>query len=78
MNDKSTLKWISASKKPKGWERRVLGLVDWSAVQGRSAFREHRIIWWKHGPGCFAFDDFENADHLVTMWCELPEIPYHK
>jgi hypothetical protein len=34
---------------------------------------EAKIGWWKHGPGCFAFDEFENADHLVTHWMEIAD-----
>lgn len=34
---------------------------------------EPKIGWWKHGPGCFAFDEFENAGHLVTYWMEIED-----
>jgi hypothetical protein len=64
--------WIPASTKPEGYERRVLLWVVWQDFGWRDQ-PEAKIGWWKHGPGCFAFDEFENADHLVTHWMEITD-----
>ncbi len=39
--------------------------------EGRYSQPEPVIGWWKHGPACFAFDDIENANHLVGHWAEI-------
>ena len=64
--------WIPASTKPEGYERRVLLWVVWQGFGWRDQ-PEAKIGWWKHGPGCFAFNEFENADHLVTHWMEIAD-----
>lgn len=64
--------WTPAAKKPEGWERKVLCWVVWPDSVWRDQ-PEPVIGWWKHGPGCFAVGDVENADHLVTHWAEIPE-----
>ena len=64
--------WIPASTKPEGYERRVLLWVVWQGFGWRDQ-PEAIIGWWRHGPGCFAFDEFENADHLVTHWMEIAD-----
>jgi hypothetical protein len=64
--------WIPASTKPEGYERRVLLWVVWQGF-GWIDQPEAKIGWWRHGPGCFAFDEFENADHLVTHWMEIAD-----
>ncbi len=64
--------WIPASTKPEGYERRLLLWVVWQGFGWRDQ-PEAKIGWWKHGPRCFAFDEFENADHLVTHWMEITD-----
>ena len=64
--------WTSAQTKPEGWERKILCWVVWPEC-GRPSSPEPIIGWWKHGPGCFAVDSVEHANHLVTHWAEIPE-----
>jgi hypothetical protein len=64
--------WIPASTKPEGYERRVLLWTVYTDFGWRDQ-PEAKIGWWKHGPGCFAFDGIENADHLVTHWMEIAD-----
>lgn len=61
--------WIPAGHRPNGHERRVLCWVVWPGP----GFPEPIVGWWKHGPGCFAVEGVENADHLVTHWKEIGE-----
>jgi len=64
--------WIPVSTKPEGYERRVLLWLVYTDCGWRDQ-PEPKIGWWKHGPGCFAFYEFENADHLVTHWMEITD-----
>ncbi|MBC8125813.1 MAG: hypothetical protein H8M99_01515 [Gloeobacteraceae cyanobacterium ES-bin-144] len=64
--------WIDAATKPTGWERKVLVWVVWPPC-GWPQWPEPLIGWWKHGPGCFAVGNVENANHLVTHWMDIPE-----
>ena len=64
--------WKPVSEKPTGAERRVLLWVVYPEVGWRCP-PGPVTGWWKHGPGCFAFNEFENADHLVTHWSEVNE-----
>lgn len=61
--------WTPVSTKPEGYERPILVWVVWP----QRGWPEAKVGWWKHGPGCFAFDEFENADHLVTHWMEISD-----
>lgn len=64
--------WIPATEKPGGWERKVLLWVEttgWCNIPVSKPV----IGWWKHGPACFAFDEYENANHIVKYWREIPE-----
>ena len=61
--------WVSANTKPVGKDRKMLLRVikrDW----GITGVRQTKIVVgeWRSGPGCFAFDKFDNADHLVVYW----------
>jgi hypothetical protein len=64
--------WTSAKTKPEGCERKILCWVVWPKC-GRPSPPEPIIGWWKHGPGCFALESVEHANHLVTHWAEIPE-----
>lgn len=64
--------WIDAATKPTGWERKVLVWVVWPQC-GWPQWPEPLIGWWKHGPGCFAVGNVENANHLVTHWMDISE-----
>lgn len=64
--------WIPATTKPTGWERKVLVWVVWPQC-GWPQWPEPMIGWWKHGPGCFAVGNVENANHLVTHWMDISE-----
>ena len=64
--------WTSAQTKPEGCERKILCWVVWPEC-GWPSPPEPIIGWWKHGPGCFAVDSVEHANHLVTHWAEIPE-----
>jgi len=64
------MNWKTVDLKPEGWERKVLLWVVWPEC-GWPQFPEPKIGWWKHGPGCFAFDEYENANHLVTHWEDI-------
>lgn len=62
--------WTEATTKPIGPERKMLLRVQYkNPIYFR--FPEFVIGWWKHGPGCFAFNDIEHANHLVTHWSEI-------
>ncbi len=32
-------------------------------------------VWWIPQRRCFAFEDIENANHMVTHWFEIPAEP---
>lgn len=66
------ISWTPSSTKPKGYERRVLCWVVWPS-SGRPFHPEAIVGWWKHGPQCFAVEDIENANHLVSHWAEINE-----
>jgi hypothetical protein len=68
----NTMKWISSQQKPNGDERKMLLWIEWPEC-GWPSPPEAAIGWWKHGPECFAFQEFENANHLVKFWSEIPE-----
>jgi hypothetical protein len=71
------MEWISADIKPEGCEREVLVWVEWPEC-GRPTLPEFRKAWWKHGPCCFAFDKYENANHLVKFWMDVVDpTDYH-
>lgn len=67
-----SVSWIPATTKPTRWERKVLVWVVWPQF-GWPQWPEPKIGWWKNGPGCFAVDDVENANHLVTHWMDISE-----
>ena len=61
--------WCSANTKPVGKDRKMLLRVlkpSWATT----GVWETKIVigWWRSGPGCFAFDKFDNANHLVVYW----------
>ena len=66
------MEWISADIKPEGCERQVLVWVVWTGC-GWPSPPEFRKGWWRHGPGCFAFDEYENANHLVKFWMDVSD-----
>jgi hypothetical protein len=73
MNDKyKNMNWTPSNIKPEGCERKVLLWIVWPEC-GWPSPPEPVIGWWKHGPETFAFDNFENANHLVTHWAEITE-----
>ena len=69
--------WVSANTKPVGKDRKMLLRVVKRGWGVGSAVRQTKIVIgeWRSGPGCFAFDKFENADHLVVYlsWIDLTE-----
>jgi hypothetical protein len=66
--------WKPISDKPTGFERRVLLWLVWPEDEILWPAPPEAVIgWWKHGPACFTSADIENADHLVTHWCEITE-----
>lgn len=67
------LNWISKDIKPEGCERKMLLWIEYPENCRWYNRPEAKIGWWKHGPGCFAFGEFENADHLVTHYAEITE-----
>lgn len=64
--------WTSAKIKPSGTSRKILCWVEYPP-QGRPLPTEPVVGWWRHGPGCFALDSYENANHLVKYWAEINE-----
>lgn len=66
------MNWIPTTTTPEGAERKMLLWVVWPEC-GWPAQPEPIIGWWKHGPQCFAFGQFENANHLVTHYTEITE-----
>jgi hypothetical protein len=70
------LGWIDCrDRMPGGWERKVFVWVVWPETRGWGAEPEPVVAWWKHGPSCFAFDNIDPANHLVTHWMEIPDLP---
>lgn len=67
------IKWISANIKPEGTERKMLLFIKDYPCGYWSSIDTCALGWWKHEPGCFAFNDIENANHLVTHYSELNE-----
>ena len=66
------MNWIPSTTKPEGCERKVLLWIAWPEC-GWPCPPEPVVGWWKHGPACFAFGKYENANHLVTHWQEIVE-----
>lgn len=64
------MNWIEATTKPTGDERKMLLWIEWPDTFWPEP-PELVIGWWKHGPQTFAFREYENANHLVTHWCEI-------
>ena len=64
--------WVSANTKPVGKDRKMLLRVltpDWFLTVAGGVRKTKIVIGeWRSGPGCFAFDGLENADHLVVYW----------
>lgn len=74
-NEKEQKFWTSSKTPPKGSERRVLCRVTWSSGHNQqwAVSFEPIVGWWKDGPQCFSIEGIENANHLVSHWCEIPE-----
>lgn len=68
----NSINWQPSSLLPSGWERKVLLWIVWPEM-GWPSPPEPKIGWWKHGPQTFAFEEFENANHLVKFWAEINE-----
>ncbi len=66
------MNWNPSTKLPTDSERKMLLWIEWPACDWPSP-PEPVTGWWKHGPSCFAFREFENANHLVKFWAEIPE-----
>lgn len=70
--------WTKAETKPTGLERRVFAWVEFPDAGERPTEYTKagpKIVWWRQGPECFAFDEFENANHLVKFWMDIPAKP---
>ena len=56
--------WCSRNTKPVGKDRKMLLRVE------EKGGRKTKIVIgeWRSAEGCFAFDKFDNANHLVVYW----------
>jgi len=70
MNEDIMLGWVSAKTKPLGGDRKMLLRVVKKGWGLRDRRRETEIVRgeWRSVEGCFAFDKYDNANHLVIFW----------
>jgi len=70
MTEDIMLGWVSAKTKPLGGDRKMLLRVVKKGWLITPMEEPTEIVRgeWRSVEGCFAFDKFDNANHLVIFW----------